>query len=143
MAYMAGMLVIMMVSGMCSIPGQIAAIEQAYEKATALCRHTAWTLHRTAQLEKMIKEGEGWLSKDFEAAENFANASVLNWQLSQEQMQIGQKIAWLNTGILAILMVVYVLLAYFCLFKKRKVLQQAFEAVRNIHIKPLEASSSQ
>jgi hypothetical protein len=136
MAYMAGMLITMCISGACSIPGQIASIDQAYEKAVALCRQTAWNLHRTSQLNKMLAEGEAWLHKDFEAARNLAQASVLNWQLSNEQMQIGQKIAWINAGVLAILMVVYVLLAYFCLFRKRETLQQAFEAVRNIHITP-------
>ena len=134
MAYMVGMFATMIVSGACSIPGQIASVDQAYEKAVALCRQTAWNMHRTAQLSQMIKDGQEELHKDFEAAENLANASLLNWQLSQEQMKIGDKIAWINTGVLAILMVVYVLLAYFCLFRKRKVLQQAFAAVSNIHI---------
>lgn len=135
MAYMAGMIATMIVSGACSIPGQIALVDQAYEKAVALCRQTAWNLHRTAQLNQMIKDGQAWLDKDYGAAKSMADATVLNWQLSQTQMEIGQKIAWINTAVLAILMVVYVLLAWFCLFKKRATLQEAFAAVQNIHIK--------
>ena len=140
MAYMAGMLITMAVSGACSIPGQIAAVDQAYEKAVALCRQTAWNQHRVAQLSKMIKEGQEELDKDYGAAQSLADATLLNWQLTQTQMEIGQKIAWINTGVLAILMVVYVLLAWFCLFKKRATLQEAFAAVQNIHIKQSEGA---
>ena len=134
MAYMAGMLVTMAVSGMCSIPAQIASVDQAYEKAVALCRQTAWNLHRAAQLSKMVKDGQEELKGEYDAAKTLADATVLNWQLSRVQMQIGQKIGWINTAVLAILMVVYVLLAWFCLFNKRATLQEAFAAVQNIHI---------
>ena len=134
MAYLIATLACMAVSGACSIPGKRAMIEQSHEQAAALCRQTAWNRHRESQLRLLIEKGEELLKDDFGPADTLAHATVRNCQLLREQMRIGNTIALINGCILSILMVVYVLLAWFCLIKKRRTLQQAFSAVQNIHL---------
>ena len=134
MAYLIATLACMAVSGACSIPGKRAMIEQSHEQAAALCRQTAWNRHREAQLKLLVEKGAKLLKDDFGPAEDLAHAAVANCQLLREQLRIGNTIAWINGSILSVLMVVYVLLAWFCLIRKRRTLQQAFSAVRNIHL---------
>ena len=132
--YAVGSLIGMTVTGACKIPSQYAAIEHSRERDRALCRHTRWNLHRNEQLKKLIGALNTDLDKYIEPATQIAEASRQNWLLSQSLLRVDKTIMYVNAGVLAVVMVMYVLLAWLALFKKRSTLQQAFSAVRNIHV---------
>ena len=139
MAFLAGA-VFMSVSGLAGTPGGYAMIDQARKKAESLCKQLEWTNHRTAQLNALVKEGEHLDKTFFGPAETIAKTSLLNWKLSKELLTIDNTLFYINAAILSIVMVVYVLLAWLMLLRKRATLQQAFDAVRNIHLQPAAPS---
>ena len=132
--YTLGMLASMAVTGACQIPGLRAKIQQTQETDRILCGHTRWNYRRNAQLRKLTKVLQEDLDKYIEPAMQIAETSRRNWKLSQSLLKTDRTIMYINTAVLAVVMVVYVLLAWLALFKKRATLQQAFSAVRNIHI---------
>jgi len=125
---------VMAVTGAASIPGGFAQLDQAYERACALCRQTRWNLHRAKQLDKLTKIGDGLNENYFAPADNIARTSLQNWKLSATVLEVDEVIFYVNVAITSIIMIVYVLLAWFCLIRKRNTLQEAFEAVHNIQI---------
>lgn len=132
MVSLPGMFIGMAATGLCSAPAKVAELHQAYDKAEQLCQHTRWNLHRAKQLGVLTKD----LNKDynccFKPALQFAQTAEANWKLSLTRLKIDKAITDINGGVLIILMIVYVLLAWFCLFKKRQTLQEAFQAVHNV-----------
>ncbi len=134
MAYGLGMLAATSLTGAAAIPGQWAAVDQAYSKAVELCRQTRWTMHRTEQLNTLSDAVEEDIELYLDPAADMAAASVHNWERAKKTLAVDKVVMYVNAGILAVAMVVYVLLAWFCLFRKRQTLQDAFSAVRNIHI---------
>ena len=122
----------MMISGAAGIPGGFAEIDQAYQQARKLCDQAKWTQRRTKQLKVLIAAGKDLRDKYFEPAQIAADTSVANWQLNKTLLTVNNRIFYINVGVLSIVMVVYVLLAWFMLMKKRNTLQQAFAAVKNI-----------
>ena len=133
MALTIGPLIAMAISGAASIPAQHAEIDAQYEKAKRLCRQTRWNLHRTEQMKMLTDSVEASYEKYYGPALDMAQTAEQTWQLSQVALGLDRKIMLVNTGILVILMVVYVLVAYFLLFQKRKTLTEAFQAVYNVH----------
>ena len=129
---MPGMFIGMAASGLSSVPAKIAELHQAEDKAKQLCRHTRWNLHRAEQLGVLTKD----LNKDYNCcfgpALKFAQTADANWKLSITKLKIDKAITDINGGVLIILMIVYVLLAWFCLLRKRQTLQEAFYAVHNV-----------
>ena len=132
-AFAIGGFVTMMISGGAGIPAQVAELQQAEERAKRLCRQTRWNLHRTEQMKILTKDVQKSYGDYYGPALDMAQTAQKTWQLSQTALAIDKKIMYVNVGVLAILMIVYVLLTYFCLFKKRQTLQDAFAAVYDVH----------
>jgi len=125
---------VMAVTGAAGIPGGFAQLDQAYERACALCRQARWNLHRAKQLDKLTKAADDLNKNFFAPADNIARTSLQNWKLSSTVLEVDDAIFYVNVAITSIIMIVYVLLAWFCLIRKRNTLQEAFEAVQNIQI---------
>ncbi len=123
-------LAFMALSGAASIPGQWAQLEQAYEQAAALCRQTGWCLHRTEQLVRLNKELQDDISKYLEPALTIAQTSKYNWQYAKVALAADRVIMYVNAGVLAVIMIVYVAMAWLMLSRKSSTLKEAFEAVR-------------
>lgn len=130
---LAGMFIGMGLSGAGNIPGQWGALDKAQEKAERLCRHTKWNLHRAEQVRELAKAVEKTTEDYLEPALVMAETAHQTWEMSVQLLNIDKTLMYINSGILAILMIMYVILAWFCLLKKRETLKEAFSDVYNIH----------
>ena len=126
------LLVCMSISGAATIPGQWVALDQAYERAVAMCAQLQWMLRRNAQMAQLNKVVQEDLEKYLEPALNIAQTAQRNWEFAKVALQVDKKIMYINAGVLAVVMVVYVALAWMILARKGAVLKEAFQAVRRL-----------
>lgn len=123
----------MAISGFAGMPAQLAALQQAEEKAERLCRQTRWNLHRAEQMKLLAKDMQDTYDEYYGPALDMAKTAEQTWKLSQTALALDKKLMYINAGILVIVMIVYVLLTWLCLFKKRSTLKEAFAAVYDVH----------
>lgn len=123
-------IVTMALTSAASIPGQWALLDQAYERAVAMCGQLEWMLHRNAQMARLNQEVEEDLKKYLDPALNIALTAERNWQFAKAALAVDKTIMYVNAGILAVVMVVYVSLTWMILTRKSNVIKEAFEAVR-------------
>ena len=129
LAIMITNLCVMSATGAANIPGAIASVNQQYETAKNTCRMALWSDHRTKQLKKMTE----MLHKDetmlIGPALQLAQSTEKNWQMTKTLAITGETLFKVNLGVLSITMIIYVLVAWMILFRKRATLNQAFTAV--------------
>ena len=122
-------LCIMGATGAANIPGTIAQINQQQATAKTNCRMATWCTHRVRQLEKLTKMLNNVERTEMGPAVQLAQATQKNWEMSKQLAKSGEVLFKVNLGVLSITMIVYVLVAYLILFRKRNTLNQAFSAV--------------
>lgn len=123
------------VAGLGGVPAAWGQLDRDREKAERLCRYTKWNLHRSKQLDILTNELRKEVTDYFGPALDMATTAEKNWRLSVKLLSVDKNFMYINAAILVVLMILYVVLAWFCLFKKRQTINQAMADVYNVHFR--------